>query len=135
MERSGSVPWQSLRMAEVTAGSTLADTLELGAVDEDDLYAAMDWLLGRQERIERALATGHLADGRSVHSLQTLLQYLATVTRNRAAPRLPGTEPFDMVTRPPDCNAKPFGCSVFGSHSVPRNKPPQITVFEKNTIC
>ena len=30
--------------------------LELGEIDEDDLYAAMDWLLERQDRIERRLA-------------------------------------------------------------------------------
>ena len=30
--------------------------LGLGEIDEDDLYAAMDWLLERQDRIERRLA-------------------------------------------------------------------------------
>ena len=50
-------------LAAATARHTLADTLQLGAVDEDDLYAAMDWLLGRQDRIERSLAKRHLADG------------------------------------------------------------------------
>ena len=40
---------------------TLAETLALG-LDEDDLYAAMDWLLeSRQDRIERGLAKRHLA--------------------------------------------------------------------------
>ena len=32
-------------------------------VDEDDLYAAMDWLLGRQDRIERSLARRHFRNG------------------------------------------------------------------------
>ena len=50
-------------LAEATAGDSLADTLGLGAVNEDDLYAAMDWLLQRQERIERALARRHLEEG------------------------------------------------------------------------
>ena len=31
------------------------DVLGLGAFDEDDLYAALDWLAGQQERIEKAL--------------------------------------------------------------------------------
>jgi transposase len=31
------------------------DVLGLGAFDEDDLYAALDWLAGQQERIEREL--------------------------------------------------------------------------------
>jgi ribosomal protein L11 methylase PrmA len=34
---------------------TVEDVLGLGAFDEDDLYAALDWLAGQQERIERAL--------------------------------------------------------------------------------
>ena len=40
------------------------------------------------------------ADGGPVHSLRTLLNDLATVTRNTVAPRLPGTEPFEVITRP-----------------------------------
>jgi transposase len=43
--------------------STLADELGVGDADEDELYAAMDWLLERQERIENSLAKRHLADG------------------------------------------------------------------------
>ena len=46
-----------------TAASTLGEVLGLGACDEDDLYAAMDWLLPRQEKIEDALAARHLAGG------------------------------------------------------------------------
>ena len=43
-------------MAEATARDSLASVLGLGEIDEDDLYAAMDWLLERQDRIERRLA-------------------------------------------------------------------------------
>jgi hypothetical protein len=43
--------------------STLSEELALGEVSEPELLAAMDWLLGRQERIERALAARHLTDG------------------------------------------------------------------------
>ena len=46
-----------------TGSSTLAALLDLGSVDEDDLYEAMDWLIERQDRIEQALAAKHLADG------------------------------------------------------------------------
>jgi hypothetical protein len=41
--------------------TTLADELSLGEVKEAELLAAMDWLLERQERIERTLAHRHLA--------------------------------------------------------------------------
>jgi hypothetical protein len=46
-----------------TGSNSLAEALHLGDVDEDELYSAMDWLLGRQERIETALAKRHLAEG------------------------------------------------------------------------
>jgi Transposase DDE domain len=46
-----------------TAASSLGEVLGLGSCDEDDLYAAMDWLLPRQEKIEDALAARHLRDG------------------------------------------------------------------------
>ena len=39
-----------------TASSSLADTLQLSSATEDDLYAAMDWLLARQPRLEKRLA-------------------------------------------------------------------------------
>jgi len=43
--------------------STLADELELGDCDEDDLYQALDWLLKAQGRIEKKLAKQHLEQG------------------------------------------------------------------------
>jgi hypothetical protein len=46
-----------------TASSSLAETLQLSTLSEDDLYAAMDWLLERQQRIEKRLAAQHLAEG------------------------------------------------------------------------
>ena len=50
-------------LAEETARDTLGETLELGEVSEDDLYAAMDWLLTRQADIERRLAKRRLQEG------------------------------------------------------------------------
>ena len=46
-----------------TATSSLGHVLKLGAVDEQDLYAALDWLVEQQPRIEKALARRHLEDG------------------------------------------------------------------------
>ena len=40
------------------------------------------------------------ANGHPVHSLRTLLDDLATIAKNRVVPRLPGAEPFDILTRP-----------------------------------
>ena len=50
-------------LREETAASSLGEVLGLGGCDEDDLYAAMDWLAARQEKIEDALAARHLAGG------------------------------------------------------------------------
>jgi len=46
-----------------TATCSLGQMLELGAVDEQELYATLDWLVGQQERIEQALARRHLQNG------------------------------------------------------------------------
>jgi transposase len=46
--------------------TTLAEELHLEDADEDDLYAAMDWLLARQKAIETKLARRHLAEGKLV---------------------------------------------------------------------
>jgi hypothetical protein len=46
-----------------TAGSSLGRLLRLGAVDEVELYRALDWLGARQSAIETALARRHLKDG------------------------------------------------------------------------
>jgi transposase len=46
-----------------TLSSSLGEFLGLGAVDEDELYQAMDWLLARQAGIEQALAHRHLIEG------------------------------------------------------------------------
>ena len=43
--------------------STLASELGVQGASEDELYAAMDWLLLRQERIEAKLAKRHLSEG------------------------------------------------------------------------
>jgi hypothetical protein len=43
--------------------TTLADDFGVAACDEDDLYAAMDWLLAHQDTIERKLAARHLQAG------------------------------------------------------------------------
>ncbi len=43
--------------------TTLPRMLILDGTDEDDLYAAMDWLLVRQERIQASLAKRHLSEG------------------------------------------------------------------------
>ncbi len=51
------------QLSEATAAHSLGAVLELGAVDEDELYAALDLIGEAQPKIETALAKRHLRDG------------------------------------------------------------------------
>jgi hypothetical protein len=46
-----------------TACSSLGEVLGLGTVAEREVYAALDWLVAQQTRIEAGLARRHLEDG------------------------------------------------------------------------
>jgi transposase len=50
-------------LSPATASSSLGEVLGLGDVDDDELYAALDWLLVRQPAIEAILAKRHLSNG------------------------------------------------------------------------
>ncbi len=50
-------------LSPTTATSSLGAVLGLGEVDEDELYAVLDWLLVRQPAIEAVLAKRHLSNG------------------------------------------------------------------------
>ena len=52
-----------LSMTRRFTQTTLADELAVGEVTEAELLSAMDWLLDRQERVEKALARRHLEHG------------------------------------------------------------------------
>jgi hypothetical protein len=59
-------PASKLATARALGQSTLGAELGVEGADQDDLYAAMDWLLARQERIEDRLARRHLEPGELV---------------------------------------------------------------------
>jgi hypothetical protein len=61
------------QLDEASATASLGGLLELGTVSEQDLYAALDWLLSQQSRIEKQLAGRHLSQG-------TLVLYDVTST-------------------------------------------------------
>jgi hypothetical protein len=50
-------------LSPTTASSSLGEALGLGDVDDNELYAARDWLLVRQPAIEAILAKRHLTNG------------------------------------------------------------------------
>ena len=59
-------PCSKLATTRAWHSTTLAEELAVGDADEEQLYAAMDWLLARQARIENKLAGRHLSDGGQV---------------------------------------------------------------------
>jgi transposase len=56
-------PCSKLATTRQWHSTTLAEEMGVAEATEDDLYAAMDWLLERQERIEKKLAARHLSQG------------------------------------------------------------------------
>ncbi len=60
-------------LAPETASTSLGALLDLGEVEENELYAALDWLGARQQAVETRLAARHLRDN-------TLILYDLTST-------------------------------------------------------
>jgi len=56
-------PRSKLASTRHWSDTTLGDTLGVNGADVDEVYAALDWLLARQERIEKKLAARHLSEG------------------------------------------------------------------------
>ena len=59
-------PASKLATTRLWHSTTLPAELALEDADEEHLYAAMDWLLERQDRIQRRLARRHLGDDSQV---------------------------------------------------------------------
>jgi len=108
-------------LTEETAASTLGKALSLDSTDEDELYAAMDWLLPRQAKIEAALADRHLAEG-------TLVLYDATSTyfEGRACP-------LGALGHAKADGKKGKLQIVIGLLCAPSGCPVSVDVFEGNT--
>jgi len=56
-------PCPKLATARWWHTTTLAEDFGVADASEDDLYAAMDWLLARQDTIQKKLAARHLQEG------------------------------------------------------------------------
>ena len=103
-----------------TAASSLGEVLGLGGCDEDDLYAAMDWLAARQEKIENALAARHLAGG-------TLVLYDVSSAAFEGR-----TCPLGAIGHPKD-GVRGRLQIVYGLLTSKEGVPVAIEVFEGNT--
>ena len=72
-------PHSKLATTRAWHATTLAEDCGVQEASEDDLYAAMDWLLERQSRIERKLAARHL-DEQSLALYDLTSSYFEGVT-------------------------------------------------------
>ena len=103
-----------------TATSTLGQMLDVSGCDEDDLYAAMDWVLARKDGIETALAARHLANG-------TLVLYDVSSAAFEGH-----TCPLGAIGHARD-GVKGRRQIVYGLLCSPKGAPVAIEVFEGNT--
>jgi hypothetical protein len=55
-----------LAMTHAWQNTTLAEDFGVADAHKDELYAATDWLIERQDKIEKRLAKRHLKEGRLV---------------------------------------------------------------------
>jgi hypothetical protein len=119
----------------LTAASSLGDVLNLGAVDEDELYVALDWLGERQEAIEKALARQHLHNGTLVlydvssSYLEGRCCELAQLGYNRDGKKGKLQIVYGLLCAPDGC---PVAIEVFeGSTGDPRTLAVQIDKVKK----
>ena len=119
-----------LGMTRAWADTTLAEDLGVADVDEDSLYAAMDWLIERQEAIEKRLARRHLKDGGLVLFDLTSSYFegvtcpLAKIGYSRDGKRGTLQVNYGLLT---DARGCPVSVSVFeGNVGDPKTLLPQI---------
>lgn len=74
-------PASKLATSRYWETSTLADIFDVRDTPKDEIYAALDWLLGRQNAIEKQLAKRHLKDGSLV-----LFDLTSTYVEGRKCP-------------------------------------------------
>ena len=103
-----------------TASSSLGAVLNLGAVSEDELYLVMDWLLERQDTIEKQLARRRLEHGSLV-----LYDLTSTFFEGRHCPLARYGHSRDE--RPGNLQI------VFGVLTDAEGCPVAVEVFEGNT--
>src|SRR5882762_5902072 len=103
-----------------TATSSLGQLLGVSGCDEDDLYAAMDWVLARKDTIESSLAAQYLVNG-------TLVLYDVSSAAFEGR-----TCPLGAIGHPRD-GVKGRLQIVYGLLCTTAGIPIAIEVFEGNT--
>jgi len=117
------------------ANTTLPETLGIGDANEDDLYDAMDWLLERQDAIEKKLAARHLDnDGQALYDLTSsyfegVSCPLAKLGHNRDGKKGKLQVNYGLLTNQ---RGIPISVSIFeGNTGDPKTLLPQVTKVQK----
>jgi hypothetical protein len=115
--------------------TTLPDACGVTDADEDDLYAALDWLLTRQAPIEKKLAARHLTQGGFVLYDLTSSYFegttcpLAALGYDRDGKRGKLQVNYGLLTDPRGC---PVAVSVFdGNTADPTTLLPQVEKLQQ----
>jgi transposase len=123
-------PHSKLATARWWQTTTLPEELGVEAADEDDLYEAMDWLLERQERIQRKLAARHLEQGAlALYDLSSSYFEghccpLAKIGHNRDGKKNKLQVNYGLLTTRRGC---PVAVSVYeGNTNDAKTLPPQV---------
>ena len=122
-------PCSKLAATRLWATTTLAGELGVEEADVNELYAALDWLLARQNHIENKLAKRHLEDGAVVLFDVSSSSYhgrtcpLARYGYNRDGEKLPSIV-YGLMT---DSEGRPVAVDVYpGNTGDPSTVPDQV---------
>lgn len=124
-------PQPKLATTRWWANTTLPEDLGVADATEDDLYAALDWLLARQPQIEAELARRHLKEGGlALYDLSSSYVEgthcpLAAFGHNRDGKAGKRQIHYGLLTDP---EGRPVAIEVFrGNTGDPRTVPTQVT--------
>lgn len=123
-------PSSKLAATRLWETTTLAEELDVSDTDVDELYAALDWLLQRQKRIENKLAKRHLTEGtRVLYDVSSSSYFghtclLARLGHNRDGRRDLPCIVYGVLT---DTQGRPISVEVYpGNTGDPTTVPDQV---------
>jgi len=112
-------PCSKLATTRQWHATSLAAELDVADADENELYSALDWLLERQERIERKLAKRHLAEGARV-----LYDVSSSSYHGHTCP---------LAMRGHNRDEEDVPCIVWGLLADAEGRPVAVQAYEGNT--
>jgi Transposase DDE domain len=118
-------PESKLSTLTCWADSTLGVDLEVAGASTDEVYAAMDWLVARQDAIERRLADRHLADQDANPGGMALFDLSSSWMEGRCCP---------LAARGYSRDGKKGKTQIeYGLLTDPAGRPVAVRVFAGNT--